>query len=323
MERLTQYEREQIASLKRVGRGIREIAREIGRDHSVVSRELKRNTTQLFPYEATSAHRYAARRATKTNIRKVDKSEELRKYIRAKLRLKWSPEQIAGRLKTKPPKNLKGMRISHESIYQWIYAEAPHGEPWLYHTLRRKHPERRKQFSRKKRSRDTLKEITSISERPVGLGIGHFEVDSVIGRHHKGALSVHYERATQLVRIHHLTSTTAVETRATLTATIEDLPHGYVKSLTFDRGSETALHYTLKEPYNLHTYHCDPYSPHQKGGVENMNGLIRQFYPKKTDFTTVSQDELNTVQELLNDRPRKTLNYLTPNEIVRSGALNT
>lgn len=322
MERLTKYEREQIASLTKQNLGVREIARRIGRDHSVVSRELRRNKGQLFAYEASSAQYYAERRSHKTNVRKIAKNIDLKWYIRARLADKWSPEQIAGRLKSHPPPRLKGVSVSYEAIYQWIYEASPKGEPWLYHSLRRKHIERRLKHGRKKRQQIQIKELVPISERPELSGIGHFEVDSVVGRGHKSGLSVHYEKTIQLVRIHHLDSLKAEETTEALKATIEDLPPKFVQTLTFDRGSETALHHTLRVPYNLHTYHCDPYAPYQKGGVENINGLIREYFPKGTDFRYITPDQVTQVEESLNSRPRKKLNYLTPNEVL-SGALNS
>jgi len=322
MKRLTNYEREQIAVHVALGLTVREIARRIGRDHSVVSRELSRNSGQLSTYEAKSAQYYAERRSHKTNVRKITKHIELKWYIRAKLAEKWSPEQIAGRLKTNPPKRLKGLHVSYEAIYQWIYEASPKGEPWLYHSLRRKHKERRPKFSRKKRNKVQIKELVPIALRPALTGAGHVEVDSVVGKHHKSALSVHYEKTTQLVRIHPIDSLKAEETTKALVATIEDLPHGFVKTLTFDRGSETALHHTLREPYSLQTYHCKPYAPYQKGGVENINGLIRQYFPKGTDFRYIDANSVAQVEESLNNRPRKKLNYLTPKEAL-SGALNS
>lgn len=322
MERLTLYEREQIALHTKQGFKIRAIARIIKRDHSVVSRELKRNKSQLQPYQASSAQYYAERRAKKTNVRKLEKYPELRDWVRVKLKEKWSPEQISGRLKEHPPPKLKGLLISYEAIYQWIYAQSPKGEPWLYHQLRRRHPERRLRGGRKKRSKVLIKDLVPISHRGEAISSGNFEADSIVGRHHKGGLSVHYDRGTQLVRIYHLDNLKAEETLECLEATVEDLPHGYVKSFTFDRGSETTLHYKLRETYNLDTFHCDPYCPYQKGGVEQVNGLIRQFFPKSTDFRYISTDQVAQVEELLNERPRKKLNYKTPNEML-GGALNS
>lgn len=322
MERLTKYEREQIASRTKQGISARQIAKEIGRNHTVVSRELKRNKGQILPYEATKAQYFADRRAKKTNVRKLEKNPELRDWVRSKLLLKWSPEQIAGRLKKHPPKKLKGLVVSYEAIYQWIYAESPRGEPWLYHHLRRKHFDRRKKGGRRKRSKDMIKDLVSVFERGDVKRLGDFETDSIVGKHHKSGINVQYDRYSQWVKIYQLDTMKAEETLNCLRATVEDLPRGLVKSFTFDRGSETALHFKLRDEYRLNTYHCEPYCPHQKGGVENMNGLIRQFFPKGTDFRYIDTEQIQLVEELLNNRPRKGLNFKTPNEVM-GGALNS
>lgn len=213
--------------------------------------------------------------------------------------------------------------MSHEAIYQWIYRRAKEGgEPWPYHHLRRKHWERRRRYDRRKHARVKIKQLVSVHERPTTEGFGHVEVDAVVGRRHKGALSVHYDRATSWVKIHPLDRLTAEATRDALESTLDDLPPKAVQTLTFDRGTETTLHHQLRAPYELMTFHCDPYCPHQKGGVENVNGLIRQFFPKGTDFHQISPNTVMQVEQLLNNRPRKKLQYRTPKEVVR-GALNS
>jgi IS30 family transposase len=316
MKRLTSYEREQIAYWHDQGLRIREIASKVGRDHSVISRELRRNSAQLFPYQASSAQYYAERRSHKTNRRKLDKDERLKEWVRAKLLQKWSPEQIAGRLKNQPPPALKGASVGVETIYQWIYATSPQGEPWLYHNLRRKHLVRQRKYGRKPRQQVKIKELVSIYEREESTALGQLEADSIVGKHGKSGLSVHFDRIGQFVRIHHLLSLKAEETLEALRATLDDYPLGFIQSITFDRGSESALHYQLREPYQIQTYHCDPYCPHQKGGVENVNGLIRQYFPKGTDFRSITPDQVMQVEEALNNRPRKKLNYLTPSEYI-------
>lgn len=275
MGRLTQYGRERIEHYARRGWGIRQIARYIGRDHSVVGRELQRNRSPHFAYEAARAETFARRRASQTNRRKLEKSKALRDYVRTRLRDRWSPEQIAGRLKLAPPEELAGLRVSYEAIYQWVYDEAK-GEPWLYHQLCRKHYVRRRK-SQRRRHKVLLKQVVAVAQRPETTTLGYFEIDSIVGRRHKSALSVHYERTSQLVKIWPLVNLSASETKAALEATLAELATGLVKSFTFDRGSETAEHYQLRQPYRLKTYHCDPYKPYQKGGVENINGLIRQY----------------------------------------------
>lgn len=304
---------------------MREIAKRVGRDHSVVSRELSRNRSPHFVYEAGKAGYFSARRAKKTNKRKLLKSAYLREYVVSKLRLGWSPEQISGRIRVEKPEELAGLEVSYEAIYQFIYEE----EPWLYHQLRRKKPVRRYQKTRKPQ-RLKIPERVSVWERPAvatnRTQIGHFESDTVVGRGHKGYLSVQYERTIQLVRISQLNSLRSEATAEALEQTVESLPAGFVRSITFDNGNENVRHTEIKRAYNISTYFCDPGAPYQKGGVENINGLIRQYFPKWRDLSTVSHQEAYKVQERVNNRPRKKLNYQTPNEMLQqyqSGALNS
>ena len=325
MGRLTTYDRERIEHFRRLGLGVREIARRISRDHSVVSRELRRNRSPHFAYEANKAQYFSARRARKTNKRKLLKSTYSRDYVVRKLRLGWSPEQIAGRIKAERPAELAGMEISYEAIYQFIYEE----EPWLYHQLRRKKPVRRYQKTRQPQ-RLKIPERISIHERPEAvnnrLQVGHFESDTVVGRGHKGYLSVQYERAIQLLRLSRLSSLRSEETVEALGQTVESLPHGFVRSITFDNGNENVRHTKIKETYNIATYFCDVAAPYQKGGVENINGLLRQYLPKWRDLSTVTDQEVYKIQEQINNRPRKKLSYQTPNEVLKryvSGALNS
>lgn len=317
MGRLTAYDRERIEHFVRLGLGVREIARRVGRDHSVVSRELRRNRSSHFAYEANKANYFSARRARKTNKRKLLKSTYLREYVVEKLHLKWSPEQIAGRLKERPPEELKGFRISYEAIYQFIYEE----EPWLYHQLRRKKPIRRYRRSRKSRNIN-IPERISVHKRPEAINqrleTGHWESDSIVGRGHKGYLSVQYERVTQLLRLSYLAGLQAEKTAEALRQTIESLPMGLVRSITFDNGTENTKHLEIKKDYDIQTYFCDPAAPYQKGGVENINGLIRQYLPKWRDLSSLTDREVHKIQESINNRPRKGLNYQTPNELLES-----
>ena len=313
MGRLTKYEREQIELYFRQGLSGREIAKKISRHHSVVGRELVRNRSPLFTYEASKANYFSGRRAKKTNKRKLQKSEKLYEYVLEKLDLNWSPEQISGRLKTNPPPKLKGFTVSHEAIYQFIYE----AEPWLYRKLRYKRSDRQKHYSRKTR-KVVIPGKVSIHERPEVINtrveVGHFESDTMSCRGKKQALSVQYERAIQLLRIHKVQGFSAPETKEALSQTILSMPDNFAKSFTFDNGTEGAKHHELRKEYHLQTYFCDTYAAWQKGGVENMNGLLRQYLPRKLNLEKVTDGQLNEIQERLNNRPRKNLNYQTPNE---------
>lgn len=326
MGKLTKYDREQIEHYVRLGLSGRAIAKKIGRHHSVIERELKRNRSPYFAYEASKADYFSRRRAKKTNKRKLEKNEKLYDYVLEKLEKDWSPEQIAGRLKKHPPSKLKGLRISHESIYQFIYEV----EPWLYRKLRYKRYDRQKHYTRKPR-KVSIPDRISIHERPETINkrleIGHFESDTISCKGKKQALSVQYERSIQLVRIHKVQGFNAPETKEALKQMIWSLPDDFVKSITFDNGGEGAKHYELKREFNLKTYFCDAYAAWQKGGVENANSRLRQYLPRKINLEDVTDNQLYEIQERLNNRPRKGLGYKTPNEklteFIKSGALNS
>lgn len=320
-QRLTLFERQRIASYRRVGLGVRQIARRLGRDHSVVSRELRRNGAPYWAYDAARAERVQASRTHRTNRHKLDTDEQLRDWVEARLEAGWSPEQIAGRLKEHPPPELRGKCVSYESIYRYIYAKAP----WLYHALRKAHPVRRPKRGRTPQTtRNPGKQ--SIWERPEAATnrteLGHWESDTLEGKRGRGQhLSVHEERLTRFVRLHRLGSKAASDTLAAWEHTRYTVPLATLQTLTVDNGAENASWKELGIP----TFFADPYCSWQKGSVENTNGLIRQYFPKRTDFTQVTDDQLQEVEDRLNHRPRKCLQYQTPSEMFTSlsGALNS
>lgn len=314
--KLTYYDRQQIALWRRIGLNAKQIAEKIGKDRTVVWRELKRNAGFYLPYDASDAHYFAQRRAKKTNRPILEKDLDLYRYVVECLEDDWSPEQVAGRLKKHPPKHLAGKKISHETIYQFIYDK----EPWLYHKLRRAHPDRQPRYQRKKRKASTPGKV-SICFRGEHINnrseLGHFESDSMLGKGRKYGLSAQYERSIQLALLNKVDNLTAEETKEALRITIESLPDSFVKSITFDNGSENAKHLEIKDDYDLQTFFCDPYKAWQKGGVENVIGLVRQYFPKGTDLTNVTKQEIYQVQEKLNNRPRKSLDFKTPNELLQ------
>ncbi len=325
MTNLTLYEREFIESCLRPERRlkIRTMAKLLGRDHSVISREIRRNGG-LLGYVARLAQETADRRARKTNKRKLDKDTDLLEYVRDQLKEGWSPEQIAGRLKEYPPPNMKGKSISHEQIYQYIYNDGrdSHGRH-LFRYLRRKKSYRQPKHSRKA-NKITIKERISILERPREIGkkisFGHWESDTMLGKYRKG-VSVQYEKKSQLVKLHKLENLKALTTREAITEAVIDLPEYLRETMTFDNGTENAEHYLLKDGLVNETYFCEPYKAWQKGGIENMNGLLREYLPKKVDLNQITDEDIRTIQERINNRPRKLLNFLTPNEIIRNEIL--
>lgn len=321
MSNLTFYDRvriERYLNFKRLS--LRNIAGLIGRDVSVVSREITRHKPQFSPYNAELAQKAADRKARNTNKKKLSKYPELEKWVKAEIILDHSPEEIAGRLKDYPPPELLNVPTSllcMETIYQYIYQDATEGGE-LYTHLRRNKPKRQPRGQRKKRvvipgkvSIHLREEVVNNKER-----YGDFEIDMIVGKNNKGGISNNYERKMMLTILHKLENKKAKETTKAMKKTCEKFPPGFVKSATFDNGRENVEHVKIRDEYKIKTYFCDAYSPWQKGGVENSNGLVRQYIPKGTDMEAVTPEYLNFVQERLNNRPRKGLGYLTPNEVL-------
>lgn len=316
---ITFYEREQIESFLRMKKTKTWIAQRLGRDYSIIKREIKRNSGLVLPYTAVTAEAIARRRGRKTNVRKLEKAgnENLAEYVKEKLSEGWSPEQIEGILKEQPPESVKNDRdsvISYESIYDWIYNGDGKMGGW-YKKLRRKQKMRIPKFSRKQRKKSILKERISIHERPLIVNerkrIGDWETDSVIFSG-TSILSVQFERKTKVCRLHKCENKSALASEEALRDSIDSLPRYMWQTITRDNGTENVLHHETEVP----SYFCDPYSSWQKGGVENLNGLIREYFPKKSNLDTVTDMEVYEVQEKLNNRPRKALNFLTPNQVL-------
>jgi len=316
---LTFYERQQIEYYLKLKLSKRSIGRRIKRDHSIIIKEVKRHSQPDLSYRADLAQKQADLLAKKTNKRKLDKDYWLLRYVEEQLEEGLSPQQVAGRLKEYPPKELKGKTISHEAIYQYIY-ETVYGKH-LYQHLRRNKPKRQKQGSRKKQAKTHILNRVSIHERPETINqkirYGDWERDLVEFRKQKEYLAVQYERKSMLVRLSKVANKTAEESLRVIYQAIESLPMILFKSMTFDNGGENAGHTELRKELGMETYFCDPYKSWQKGGVENINGLIRQYLPKRTDFSKLTDGDIHFIQERLNNRPRKSLNYLTPNEIIK------
>jgi IS30 family transposase len=316
---LTFFEREKIETYLRMEKELLWIAEKLGRDYSVIRREVKRNTGEVLPYCAVDAQHYAERRKKNTNKRKLEKhgNEKLKKYVDDRLKDGWSPEEIAGRLAEYPPDEVascKDKTVSYESIYDYIYnGEGRFGG--LYKFLRRKQCKRKKEKTRKQGLKTILKERVSIHQRPEVVGarerFGDWETDSVIFKG-KNILSVQQERKSKVCRLHKCEDKSALASEEALRDSIESLPAGMWLTITRDNGSENALHQETEVP----SFFCDTYSSWQKGGVENLNGLIREYFPKRSNLDTVTEERIYEIQEKLNNRARKCLNFLTPNEFL-------
>lgn len=321
MQRITYYERQIIESGTRCHKSVRAIAKSLGRDHRVIQREVDRNKGDGRPYAAAAAEYMFREREKKKNRHKLEKhkNRKLRSFVVEKLQSDWSPEQIAGVLKERPPDQMIGLKISHESIYRYIYEGEGKWEH-LWPHLRRGKRHRQKRYARK-HHKILIPERVSIHKRPEEVNLrtifGHWESDTVLcGQRSSQNLSVQYERKSMLLRLHKMNGKSAAATEDAIRKSIETLPEYWWKSITFDNGTEGARHGRIRDDYFLKTFFCDPYSSWQKGGVENMNGLLRQYIPKDAKLFMMSHEDIQTIQEKINNRPRKNLNYLTPNQIL-------
>jgi len=291
---------------------LREIGRRLRRSHTTISRELRRNLWCGKHYYIRSAQEFYEYRMKKRAQRFRLKTKSIRGYVQQKLHLGWSPELIAGRLREFD----SGQYICHESIYQYIYIEAPE----LIKCLARKHKKRRTKHPYRA-TRVRIKNRVPISQRPDEADtretVGHWESDSVVGGDRKSGLNVIVERCARLVNISLIENKTAKATKNAILRRLSRHPQALVQSITYDNGSENVLHEAINKKLRTQSFFCEPYHSWEKGSVEQVNGLIRRFFPKGTDFSKVTASEINRVEKLLNNRPRKCLNYQTPYEVFR------
>jgi len=307
---LTQEERYQIYEMKVEGKKPPEIAAVLGRDRSTIYREYNRNKGKRG-YRPHQAHEKAMDRRHVPR-RPITFTAELQLPIEEKIKEHWSPEQICGRFK------LEGQScVSHERIYQFLKADKNNGGT-LYTYLRRSNRKRKKRFGKPSRQGQMPGRV-SIDERPSVVNekgrLGDWEGDTVVGRNHRGGLSTNVERVSKYALIGRVARTTAEAVEGVITKKVRE--HGVpFLTTTFDNGREFACHLRLAATFGVKVYFAHPYSSWERGLNENTNGLIRQFFPKKTDFSTITDAEVERVQNLLNHRPRKTLGYLTPHEVL-------
>jgi IS30 family transposase len=311
MIHLTQEQRYTIEILcaKKVSQ--KEISERIGRDKSVISREIKRNRDERNGvYKADLAQRKTEERHKK-KPKNIRLTAAIKLYIKSKLELRYSPEQINGRAK------LEGQAcVSVERIYQYIWEDKKQGG--LLYTYLRTRIKRRKKRGSKKDTRGHIPHKKSIEERPIEVEqkerIGDYEVDLVIGKDHKGALLTLNDRATGQGEIVLLQGKTSEEVKQKVIAALEP-KKGQIHTITSDNGKEFAGHLEIEEALNINYFFAHAYSSWERGANENFNGLIREFFPKKYDFSLITEEEIKQVVENLNNRPRKRFGYLTPNEV--------
>jgi len=322
---LTSAEREEISRGIVAGQSIREIARTLGRAASTVSREVRRNGGCAC-YRAVEADKSAWDRGRRPKQCKLALNVRLARLVAGKLKMNWSPEQIAGWLKAEHPRD-EQYHVSHETIYQSLFIQARGAlKKELTAHLRSQRTLRRSKHSKSKGvGQGEIKDIVSIRERPASVEDravpGHWEGDLIAGSKNTHIATL-VERKTRYVMLAKVNSR---DTKTVIKALIKQskkLPKELYKSLTWDRGKELADHKEFSLATDIKVYFCDPRSPWQRGSNENTNGLLRQYFPKRTDLSVHSQAHLNKVARQLNERPRKTLGFRTPaqkfNECVAS-----
>lgn len=346
-KKLTFPERKLLGLWKKENVANKECARRLGRDLKTIRRELKRNSVRVTTgkdweiiYEPLHAQAVADNRKQKAwEAKQPLKNHDIYKYVLDRLLQSWSPEQIAGRLVLVEHPNDPHWHICHETIYQFVYKEktdktkqgqreemdgrkkktnmlacvTDYNRP-LWEYLRRKQKRRRKKGGRKVQ-RVRIPDRVSIHDRPEVVAtrkqFGHWEGDSIVGKGHISGLHTEYERVSSLTRFERLVRITSEEAVQAAKKIFGVLPAHAKRSTTLDNGSEHVRH----TEFGVQAYFADSYSSWQRGGNENCNLWIRYYFPKQTDFATIGDEELKDVEWELNNRPRKRLNFKTPQEV--------
>jgi IS30 family transposase len=314
---LTLAEREEISRGIATGQSLRSIAASLGRAPSTVSREIKRNGGRR-QYRASKADEAAWDRAHRRKTCKLAQNRALAFIVAEKLQLEWSPDQIAGWLKSTYPDD-ENYQVSHETIYKSLFIQTRGAlkKELLQHLRKTRAMRRSRHHTQKTKDHGRITNTVSIRERPAEVEDravpGHWEGDLLCGSNNSQIATL-VERHTRLVM---LVRAPSKDTKTVVNALIKHarkLPRELYKSLTWDRGKEMADHERFSLDTDIKVYFCDPQSPWQRGSNENTNGLLRQYFPKGMDLSIIHQNRLNAVARRLNERPRKTLEYRTPAE---------
>ena len=309
-EHLKAVEREQISILTAQKLSKRKIAKELGRSTSTITREFQRGVVHNGNYYAVTTienikkNKFKARRKRKTD------NLEVQKYIIEKIKppFLWSPEIISFKMKEE-----LGLSIGKDSIYTFVYEN-----PELTQYLAKKHLGKKPRSKKKKTERTLIPNRTGIEQRPKEANerkeFGHFEADTVVSSKSLACLLVIADRITRKIKIKKLARKTAELTSSSIIFALQMYNIIQLLTITYDNGSEFCWHDKVNKELNMRSFFCNPYSSWEKGTVENLNGLIRRFFPKKTDFDTITDEQIQQVEDWINNRPMKVLGYKSPNE---------
>ena len=316
--RLTLQERIEIEKLLALNLSCPAIALRLGRHKTSIYREIKKYRKKTYQSYEANRESYLRGINRKYGKSKILLNPELQKYIHEKLYKFWSPDQISVSLKHLFPNN-KSMQASHETIYLYIYL---HSKKELKNMLISELRQKRKNRGNTRRGTDkrtTIKDPIRIDERPeevIGREIpGHWEGDLILGKNRESAIGTLVERSSRAVILVHLKSRDAKTVRKAFEKEFKQLPKLMKKSLTYDNGTEMAQHKLFTKNTKVQVYFIHPYSPWERPTNENTNGLLRDYFPKGSDLSTITKKRLKYVQNELNERPRKVLDYQTPKEV--------
>lgn len=319
-------ERQVIQRSRGAGESFQAIAKSLGRSPSTISREYARNRDEAG-YQAATAQQRAEARASQPRHRRRFGNRALKDTVVRWLERDWSPAIISSRLRRKFPKRAN-MRVSAESIYQWVYRDAIHGGR-LYQHLWHRRPRRIGHRSRMP-AHSRIPSRVDISERPEVVDhrsrVGDWEGDTVAGKKNRSGLATHVERTTRFLVAGRLKNRRAATFTAATNRLLGWVPESLCHTLTLDNGTENAAHADIAHAKTMDVYFAHPHAPWQRGANEQVNGLIRRYFPKGTDFRKVTDKQIDEVVLKINQRPRKCLNYQSPYEVFAEalrGALAT
>ena len=312
---LSLEERCAIARLREAGQSIRQIAAALDRPASTISRELKRNSGRHVGYRPAYAQEQA--RARRWSGSRLERDDGLREEVLSRLAAGWSPEQVAGRL----ARDAGRRRISYESIYRFVHAQMKRTQDFAWRLyLPRAKSKRGWRGKRGGSPASFMKERRPIGERPCEADdrrtAGHWEADFMLFRTYGQSLLIAHERASRITLIARTPTRQAMVTADALAGLLAPLPGKLRSTITFDNGTEFALHYQLHHQLGVQTFFCDTHSPWQKGGVENAIGRLRRYLPRKIDLDHLTGDQLSAVAAAYNHTPRKCLDFQTPAEAI-------
>jgi IS30 family transposase len=318
-QHLTEGDRDKIYLLLQAGATMTNIGLALGRDRSTIYREIRRNASPEYQHYLPhwAQQRSQKRKSKAVRQRRRLKNAAIEAYVRKQLAASLSPELMAGRI----GQDLPGQRISHEAIYQYIYHQNTPGRTELIECLRRAHRKRKNRAAGRKQRKTKIPGRVPIECRPKRAEqrsqVGHWEGDTLVSRKSKAALCSLVERKTRLLYLSKLPAKEAKVTARTMIRRLRHLPSAARRTITLDNGTENAQHQIITKAIKTKCYFATPYHAWERGTNEYVNGLVRWFLPKGTDFSKISPRQIKRIESIINNRPMKCLGYKSPLEVAR------